>query len=81
MFWRGNIDTAIKDMCDKYDLLFNRNGQTAGNLSYLTLVRGILGKGDGEYFECIAQGKVEHVLKTSHEKKKLFILILEDRVM
>ncbi len=49
------IDTAIKEICDKYDLLVNRNGKTAGNLSCLTLVREILGKGEEEYFEWVLE--------------------------
>ena len=39
------IDTAIKDMCDKYDLHVNRNNKKAGNLSCLTLARKIFEKG------------------------------------
>ncbi len=49
------IDTAIKEICDKYDLLVNRNGKTAGNLSCLTLVREILDKGEEEYFEWVLE--------------------------
>lgn len=50
------IDTAIKNMCDKYDLLVNR-GKKAGNLSCLTLVREIFkkGKDDIEYFEWVLE--------------------------
>lgn len=46
------IDTAIKDMCDKYDLIVNRNNKKAGNLSCLTLARDIFKRGekDREYF-------------------------------
>jgi len=46
------IDTAIKDMCDKYNLIINRSKQP-GNLSCLTLARKIFNKGheDRECFE------------------------------
>ena len=47
------IDTAIKDMCDDYDLLVNRNNKKAGNLSCLTLARDIFRRGDREYFEWV----------------------------
>ena len=49
------IDTVIKEICDKYDLIVNRNNKQAGNLSCLTLVRGILCKGDAEYFEWVLE--------------------------
>lgn len=51
------IDTAIKDMCDDYDLLVNRNNKKAGNLSCLTLARKIFEKGieDREYFEWVLE--------------------------
>ena len=51
------IDTAIKDMCDKYDLLVNRNNKRAGNLSCLTLAREIFKRGseDREYFEWVLE--------------------------
>lgn len=49
------IDTAIKDMCDKYDLEVNRNNKRAGNLSCLTLARDIFRRGDGEYFEWVLE--------------------------
>lgn len=51
------IDTAIKNMCDNYDLLVNRNNKKAGNLSCLTLVRKIFEKGieDREYFEWVLE--------------------------
>ena len=51
------IDTAIKTMCDKYDLLVNRNNKRAGNLSCLTLAREIFRKGDEdrEYFEWVLE--------------------------
>lgn len=51
------IDTAIKDMCDKYDLYVNRNNKKAGNLSCLTLARKIFEKGsdDREYFEWVLE--------------------------
>ncbi len=51
------IDTAIKDMCDKYDLLVNRNNKRAGNLSCLTLAREIFKRGDEdrEYFEWVLE--------------------------
>ena len=51
------IDTAIKDMCDKYDLLVNRNNKCAGNLSCLTLAREIFKRGaeDREYFEWVLE--------------------------
>lgn len=48
-------DTAIKEICDKYDLLVNRNGKTAGNLSCLTLVIEILAKGEEKYFEWVLE--------------------------
>ena len=46
------IDTAIKNMCDDYDLLVNRNNKKAGNLSCLTLARDIFKRGeeDRKYF-------------------------------
>ena len=46
------IDTAIKEMCDKYNLVVSR-GKQPGNLSCLTLARDIFEKGyeDREYFE------------------------------
>ena len=49
------IDTAIKEMCDDYDLLVNRNNKKAGNLSCLTLARDIFKRGDGEYFERVLE--------------------------
>ena len=49
------IDTAIKDMCDDYDLLVNRNNKKAGNLSCLTLARDIFRRGDREYFEWVLE--------------------------
>lgn len=49
------IDTAIKSMCDNYDLLVNRNNKKAGNLSCLTLARDIFKRGDGEYFEWVLE--------------------------
>lgn len=51
------IDTAIKNMCDDYDLLVNRNNKKAGNLSCLTLARKIFEKGieDREYFQWILE--------------------------
>lgn len=49
------IDTAIKKMCDYYDLNVNRNSKIAGNLSCLTLAREILRKGDEEYFEWVLE--------------------------
>lgn len=51
------IDTAIKSMCDDYDLLVNRNNKKAGNLSCLTLARKIFEKGieDREYFEWVLE--------------------------
>lgn len=51
------IDTAIKAMCDKYDLLVNRNNKRAGNLSCLTLARDIFRRGnqDREYFEWVLE--------------------------
>ena len=51
------IDTAIKEMCDDYDLLVNRNNKKAGNLSCLTLARKIFEKGieDREYFEWVLE--------------------------
>lgn len=50
-------DTAIKDMCDDYDLQVNRNNKKAGNLSCLTLARKIFEKGveDREYFEWVLE--------------------------
>lgn len=51
------VDTAIKNMCDEYDLLVNRNNKKAGNLSCLTLARKIFEKGmeDREYFEWVLE--------------------------
>lgn len=51
------IDTAIKNMCDDYDLLVNRNNKKAGNLSCLTLARDIFkrGKEDRKYFEWVLE--------------------------
>lgn len=49
------IDTSIKDMCDKYELVVNRNNKKAGNLSCLTLARDIFRRGDGEYFEWVLE--------------------------
>ena len=49
------IDTAIKDMCDIYDLVVNRNNKKAGNLSCLTLVRDIFKKGDEKYFDWVLE--------------------------
>lgn len=51
------IDTAIKNMCDKYDLKVNRNNKRAGNLSCLTLAREIFkrGKEDQEYFDWVLE--------------------------
>lgn len=50
------IDTAIKNMCDDYDLLVNRS-KRAGNLSCLTLAREIFRKGndDRDYFEWVLE--------------------------
>lgn len=50
-------DTAIKNMCDKYDLIVNRNNKKAGNLSCLTLAREIFkrGKEDIGYFEWVLE--------------------------
>ena len=51
------IDTAIKNMCDNYDLIVNRNSKTAGNLSCLTLARDIFKRGeeDRKYFEWVLE--------------------------
>ena len=49
------VDTAIKDMCDIYDLVVNRNNKKAGNLSCLTLVRDIFKKGDEKYFDWVLE--------------------------
>lgn len=49
------IDTAIKNMCDNYNLLVNRNNKKVGNLSCLTLARDIFKPGDGEYFEWVLE--------------------------
>lgn len=49
------IDTAIKNMCDDYDLLVNRNNKKAGNLTCLTLAREIFKRGDREYFEWVLE--------------------------
>lgn len=51
------IDIAIKNMCDKYDLLVNRNNKKSGNLSCLTLARDIFkhGEEDREYFEWVLE--------------------------
>lgn len=51
------IDTAIKIMCDKYDLTVNQNNKRAGNLSCLTLARKIFEKGndDRECFEWVLE--------------------------
>lgn len=49
------IDTAIKKMCDKYELIVNRNNKKSGNLSCLTLAREIFKRGnkDRNYFEWV----------------------------
>lgn len=49
------IDTAIKNMCDNYNLLVSRNNKKAGNLSCLTLARDIFKRGDKEYFEWVLE--------------------------
>lgn len=51
------IDTAIRDMCDKYDLAVNRSNKRAGNLSCLTFAREVFRRGDKdrEYFEWVLQ--------------------------
>lgn len=49
------IDTAIRDMCDLYELNVNRNSKVPGNLSCLTLVREIFRKDEGEYFEWVLE--------------------------
>lgn len=51
------IDTAIKVVCDKYDLLVRSNSKKAGNLSCLTLAREIFKRGndDREYFEWVLE--------------------------
>ena len=51
------IDTAIKYMCDDYDLQVNRNNKKAGNLSCLTLARDIFKRGeeDRKYFEWVLE--------------------------
>lgn len=57
------IDTAIKNMCDKYGLIVNRNSKTPGNLSCLTLMREIFRKGDED------RGYFEWVLELLHKAK------------
>lgn len=57
------IDTAIKDMCDCYDLLVNRNNKKAGNLSCLTLARDIFKRGEED------RGYFEWVLELLHKAK------------
>lgn len=49
------IDSAIKNMCDKYGLSVDKNNKKAGNLTCLTLARKIFEKGyeDREYFEWV----------------------------
>ena len=51
------IDSAIKNMCDKYDLAVDKNNKRAGSLSCLTLARKIFSKGtqDREYFEWVLE--------------------------
>lgn len=51
------IDSAIKNMCDKYGLAVDKNNKRAGNLSCLTLARKIFEKGaeDREYFEWVLE--------------------------
>lgn len=49
------IDTAVKKICDFYDLNVNRNSKIAGNLSCLTLARDIIKKGDEEYLEWVLE--------------------------
>lgn len=46
------VDTAIKQMCDKYGLVVNRS-KKAGNLSCLTLARDIFRRGEEENFEWV----------------------------
>lgn len=50
------IDTAIKEMCENYDLKVNRS-KKSGNMSCLTLAREIFRKGntDREYFEWVLE--------------------------
>lgn len=51
------IDSSIKSMCDKYDLVVDKNNKRAGNLSCLTLARKIFRKGiqDREYFDWVLE--------------------------
>lgn len=51
------IDSAIKNMCDKYGLAVDKNNKRAGNLSCLTLAKKIFEKGteDREYFEWVLE--------------------------
>lgn len=57
------IDTAIKNMCDDFDLLVNRNNKKAGNLSCLTLAREIFKRGEED------RGYFEWVLELLHKAK------------
>ena len=57
------IDTAIKNMCDDYGLLVNRNYKKAGNLSCHTLARKIFARGAEE------RGYFEWVLELLHKAK------------
>lgn len=51
------IDTAIKVMCDDYDLVVSRNNKKAGYLSCITLAREIFKRGeeDRKYFEWVLE--------------------------
>ena len=49
------IDTAIKDLCDKWGLIVNRNNKRAGNLSCLTLTREIFRRGHGEHLDWVLE--------------------------
>ena len=79
------IDTEIKVICDKYGLVVNRNGKTAGNLSCLTLVRGFFRKGEEECFEWVLEllhkakwnefgnTHCHKVINSLHEIRKIYV--------
>lgn len=49
------IDTAIKELCDKWGLIVNRNNKRAGNLSCLTLAREIFRRGHGDHLDWVLE--------------------------
>lgn len=80
------IDSAIKNMCDKYGLSVDRNSKKSGNLSCLTLAREIFKRGseERECFEWVlellykskwnelAQSHCHRVINSLYEIRKAF---------